>query len=56
MADAQTQKATDTEGAQDNPESNPSPGDHGDDPPSPESQAEDPPPPKKSRSNEIWGI
>ena len=45
-----------TEGAQDNSEGNPSPGDHGDDPPSPESQADHPPPPKESRSNEIWGI
>lgn len=56
MADAQTRGATDTEGAQDNPEGNPSPGDHGDDPPSPESQADHAPPPKRSRSNEIWGI
>ena len=53
MADAQRQGATDTEGVQDNPEGNPSPGDHGDDPPSPENHA---PPPKRSRSNEIWGI
>ena len=44
MADAQTQKATDTEGAQYNPKGNPSPGDHGDDPPSPENHA---PPPKR---------
>ena len=49
MADAQTQKATDTEGAQDNSEGNPSPGDHGDDPTSPESQAEHPPSPKKNQ-------